>query len=151
MFFRKSVPALLALAASMQLVAGCGGLVMDRKEIDATGRIALVSVVVPRVADISKDENRVVLQAAANHARGRVLAGLAAVHGWTVLDPMKERMGKTVQAFGTVAVADLEALFPAAGERKRIAKLFKEERSRWKEEFLAAEDMPVIPREAFAP
>jgi hypothetical protein len=149
MFFRKSVPVLLALAVSMQLVAGCSGMVIDRQGMDAVGRIALVSVVVPRVADVSKDANRVVLQVAADLARERVLAGLAAVHSWTVLDPVKERQGKRVLAFGAVADADLAALFPAPEERKRIAELVQQERSRWKEEFLAAEGLPIIPRKAF--
>jgi hypothetical protein len=150
MFFRKSVPVLAAIAVSMQLVAGCvGGMVMDRQGMDAVGRIALVSVVVPVVADLSKDDNRAVLQAAADQAREGVLAGLAAVHGWTVLDPVKERQGKKVQAFGAITDAELAALFPVAEERKRTEKLVREERSRWKEEFLAAEGLPVIPRPAF--
>ena len=146
----KSILVLLAAAAVLLLTAGCGGKKLDRQGLDAANRIAVVSVVMPRVADISRQQNRAVLQASVNRALERVLAGLAGVHSWSVLDPVKERQGKVVQAFGMVSDADLAALFPRAEERVRVTGLVSQELSRWKEAFLGAEGLPVVPRRAFA-
>jgi hypothetical protein len=90
------------LAVPVLLLSGCGGVHLDREGLRATGSIAVVSVVLPRIVDTAKDGNRAVLQAAANEALGRVSAGLAAVHTWQVRDPAKYRGGKAVRAFGNL-------------------------------------------------
>ena len=152
MFFRKNVPVLLLVIASvLPLTSGCGGKIVDRQGLDASSRIAVVSVVMPRVADVSRDANRAVLQASVNRALEHVQTGLAGMHSWSVLDPMKQRQGKAVQAFGTASDAVLATSFPSPEERKRIAGLVQQERARWKEGFIGAEGLPIVPRSAFAP
>jgi hypothetical protein len=151
MICRKSLPVLfLVIASALALMSGCGGKIIDRQGLDASGRVAVVSVVMPCVADVSRDANRAVLQASVNRALERVQTGLASVHSWSVLDPVKEKKGKTVQAFGSVSDGDLAALFPAQEDRKRTAELVQQERSRWKEGFIGAEGLPIVPRSAFA-
>lgn len=149
MIRKKSILVLLALAALLPLTVGCGGKHLDRQGLEAAGRVGVVSVVMPRVADISKEPNRAVLQATVNRALERVRTGLAGLHSWTVLDPLKEKKGKTVQAFGKVADADLAALFPAPEERSRVAAAAAQALSQWKYAFLGAEGLPVVPRRAF--
>jgi hypothetical protein len=149
MLFRKNGAVLLAISALLPLAIGCGGKHLDRQGLDATGKIAVVSVVMPRVADISREHNRVVLQTSVNRALESATAGLAGVHSWSVLDPVKEKKGKTVQAFGKVSDADLVALFPAAEERSRAAASVGQALLHWKDAFLGAEGLPVIPRKAF--
>jgi len=152
MIARKVVPVLVAaLFALMLCVSGCGMKRVDREGLDAAGRIAVVSVVLDRVADTSRDGNRVVLQASVNHARDRAEAGLAGARRWSVLDPAKEHQGKKAQAFGRVSDADLAALFPAPEERKRITALAQQELAHWKDRYIGAEGLPVIPHVAFAP
>ena len=152
MDLRKGVPALLsAFSVLMLLVSGCGMKRVDREGIEAAGRIAVAGVVLDRIADTSHEGNRTVLHASVNHARDRVETGLAGVHRWKVLDIAKEQQGKKAQAFGRLSDADLTALFPAPEERKRIAGLAQQDLSLWKERFIGAEGLPVIPREAFAP
>ena len=143
----KSILVLLVMVTIVPL--GCGGKHLDRQGLEATGKIAVVSVVMPRVADISRESNRTVLQASANRALESVTKGLAGLHSWTVLDPVKDKKGKTLQAFGKVTDADLAALFPAPEERSRVAAAVAQALSQWKDAFLGAEGLPVIPRRAF--
>jgi hypothetical protein len=148
---RKAVPVLLlALAASVPVTAGCGARLVDRKGVDAAARIAAVSVVMPRVADASREGNRAVLQASVNAAVERARAGLSAAHTWAVIDPVKERKGKTAQAFGRVSDGDLADQIPDAGERNRVRGAVLEKLSAWKEGLIGVEGLPVIPRSAFA-
>lgn len=149
MVLRKSIPVLLTLSAL--LAAGCGGKHLDRQGLDATGRISVVSVVIPRVADTSREPNRAVLQASVDRALESVTAGLPGLHSWKVIDPLKEKKGRTVQAFGRVSDADLAVLVPAAEERSRAVADLGKALSHWKDAFLAADGLPVIPRKAFLP
>ncbi|MHB8843820.1 MAG: hypothetical protein ACYC7L_03650 [Nitrospirota bacterium] len=149
MSFRKNLPVLLVLSALLPLAIGCGGKHLDRQGLEATARISVVSVVIPRVADISRGHNRAVLQASVDRALDNVIAGLSGLHGWKVIDPGKDKKGRTVQAFGKVSDADLVALFPAAGERNRVVADLGQALSQWKDSFLGAEGLPVIPRKAF--
>ena len=146
----KSILALLVFAAALPLMAGCGGKHLDRQGLDASGSIAVVSVVLPRVADISREPNRAVLQASVDRARERMHAGLAGVHSWKVLDPVKQQQGKTIKAFVRATDEDLAALFPAPEARTRVGGLLQQERPQWAEKFIGAEGLPVIPRGAFA-
>ena len=128
---------LLMLTGPVLLLSGCGGVHLDREGLRASGSIAVVSVVLPRIADTAKDGNRAVLQAAANEALGRVSAGLAAVHTWRVQDPAKYRGGKAVRAFGNLADSDLATLFPAPEEQVRVRDLVKAEMNALKKGFIA--------------
>jgi len=143
----KNILVLLVIFSSLHLLTGCGVKHLDRQALMASARIAVVSVVMPRVADSSREPNRAVLQASVNQALERVQTGLTAVHTWKVLDPGKER-GKAVQSFGKVSETDLTALIPAAETRASVAASVQQELSQWKNAFLGAEGMPIIPRRA---
>jgi len=145
----KTILVLLTIISLLPLTFGCGGKKLDRQGLDATRSIAVISVVMPRVADISKQPNRAVLEASVNRAHERVTAGLAGVNSWSVVDPVKEKKGKTVKAFGKVAEPDLATLFRMEEERVRVAGVVAQELSGWKDAFLGAEGLPVIPRKAF--
>jgi len=119
------------LAGPVLLLSGCGGVHLDREGLRASGSIAVVSVVLPRIADTAKDGNRAVLQASANEALGRVSAGLAAVHTWKVQDPAKYRGGKVVPAFGNLTNNDLAALYPALEEQARVRDMVRMEVTAW--------------------
>lgn len=142
---------LLTLSASVPAMPGCGARLVDREGIDAAARLAVVSVVMPRVADVSRAGNQAVLQASVNAASDRVRAGLAAAHTWTIIDPVKEHKGKAVRAFGRVSDNDIADQVPDAEERKRVRAAILENLSAWKEGLIGAEGLPVIPRSAFAP
>ena len=142
---------LLMLAVPILLLSGCGGVHLDREGLRASGSIAVVSVVLPRIVDTAKDGNRAVLQAAANEALGRVSAGLAAVHTWRVQDPAKYRGGKAVRAFGNLTDSDLATLFPATEEQARVRDLVRAEMNALKKRFIGAEGLVVAPRSAFLP
>lgn len=146
MTVRTGVPYLLLCAAL--LMNGCSGALLHREGLDAAVRIAVVSVVMPRVADTSREGNGAVLQAAVDHAYGQVRSGLEGVRGWSVLDTAKGRGGKTALSFGKVSDSDLAGLFPQAEERGRVRELVSAELSGWKEEFIGAAGLPVVPREA---
>ena len=141
---------LIAAAAVLPLVIGCGGgKRLDLQAMGASARIAVVSVVMNRVADMSHEANRAVMQTAVNRASEEVTTRLAGVHSWSILDPVKEKKGKTVQAFGKVSDADLTPLFPAPEERVRAAAAVQQDLSKWKTAFIGAEGLPAIPRRAF--
>ena len=145
----KSIHILMAISAVLLLASGCGGKHLDRQGLEATGSIAVVSVVMPRVADISRQQNRAVLQASVNRALERVNEGLAGVHQWSVLNPVKVKHGKAVQHFGKVAGPDLATLVRTEEEQIRVAEAVAQELSGWKNAFLGADGLPVIPRKAF--
>ncbi|MEK6742916.1 MAG: hypothetical protein AABZ15_04875 [Nitrospirota bacterium] len=142
---------LLLPAGAVLLLSGCGGAHLDREGFSASGRIAVVSVVLPRIADTAKDGNRTVLQASANEALGRISTGLASAHTWKVLDPAKYRGGKAVKAFGNITDSDLASLFPAPEEQARVRDLVKTELAAWKKGSIGAEGLLVVPRSAFLP
>jgi hypothetical protein len=142
---------LLIPAVAVLVLPGCGGAHLDREGFRASGRIAVVSVVLPRAADTAKDVNRAVLQASVNEAQGRIRAGLASVHTWQVLDPAKYKGGKALRAFGSLTDSDLAALFPAPDEQARVRNLAQAELVAWKKEFIGPEGLAIAPRSAFLP
>ena len=151
MLRKKSVIILMAISLALPLTAGCGGKRLDRQGLDAIRRIAVVSVVVPRIADISRQSNRAVLQASADRALERVRAGLAGVHSWTVLDVVKEKQGKAVQDLGKVSEPGLSAQIRTPEERNRVVAVTAQEAAAWKNAYLGAAGLPVIPHKAMAP
>lgn len=142
---------LLMLAGPVLLLSGCGGAHLDREGLTAAGRIAVVSVVLPRVADTATDGNRAVLQASANEALGCVRDGLAGIHTWKVMDPAKYRGNKAVKAFGKLADSDLAALFPAPEEQARVRSLASAELISLNKGFIGPEGLVVAPRSVFLP
>ena len=152
MFPRKRACSILLLISAALLAAGCGGRLVQRPDLlEATNRIALVSTVMPRVADTSREANRKVLQAAVDHAAAQVRTGLATIRPWTVLDAAAIDHGKAALSFGNASHQDLSALFPYVNEQNRVQEALAAQRELWRDRFIGAEGLPIIPREAFAP
>jgi len=152
MFRRKRACSILLLISAALLAVGCGGRLVQRQDLlDATSRIALVSTVMPRVADTSREANRKVLQAAVDHAAAQVRTGLAGIRPWKVLDAAAIDHGKAVLSFGNVSRQDLSALFPDVNEQNRVQEATGAQMKLWQERFIAAAGLPIIPLGAFAP
>jgi hypothetical protein len=105
----------------------------------------------PRVSGAEREAERRVLQAAADHAAAQVRAGLAEVRPWEVLDATAIGGGKALQSFGKISPKDLDALFPQEEERSRARDAVGRELTVWRERFIGAEGLLVIPREALTP
>jgi hypothetical protein len=152
MFRRKRACSLLLLISAALLAAGCGGRLVQRQDLlEATTRIALVSTVMPRVADTSREANRKVLQAAVDHAAAQARTGLAGIRPWKVLDAATIDHGKAVMSLGNVSHQDLSSLFPHGNEQNWVRQALAAQRELWQERFIGAAGLPIIPREAFTP
>lgn len=152
MFRRKRACSILLLICAVLPAAGCAGRLVQRQDLlDATNRIALVSTVMPRVADTSREANRKVLQAAVDHAAEQARTGLAGIRPWTVLDAAAIDQGKAVLSFGNVLHQDLSVLFRDVNEQNRVREAVGAQMKLWQERFIGAAGLPIIPREAFAP
>src|SRR3989304_1352629 len=89
---KKIVSTLAVVVLVLAVLTACLGTGMVRKDrIAETGRIAIVSVVMPRIADTTVDDNRTALQACAQRALGRVQTNLKSVRNWTVVDPAEDK------------------------------------------------------------
>lgn len=125
---------------------GCAGGLVHRESITSTARIAVASVVMPRLAAGGpKDAGQAALQAACDHAAEKVRSDLAGVHTWDVVALQK------LPAFGSLQDKDLAAQFPSADERGRVAELLSAERADWSARFIGAKGLAVVPREALVP
>ncbi len=147
---RKSYSIVFLIGAAL-LAGGCGGRLVQRQELLSATKIALVSTVMPRIADTTHDANRKVLQTAVDHAAARVRTGLAGAGPWEVLDASAIDHGKAVQSHGSESSLDLSALFPDPDEQKRVRNAVAAREALWRERFIGAAGLPVIPREALAP
>ena len=143
----------LAVAALVQTVlAGCLGTGMVRKDrIAETGRIAIVSVVMPRIADTTRDNNRIALQADAQRALVRVQADLKSVRKWTVVDPSAYKGFPSVLSISKVPNEEIAAQFPSSEERKRAKEAIASELAQWKRSYIGAKSLPVVPRSGLVP
>ncbi len=150
MLRRRISHSVLFLIGVILLTGGCTGRLAHREVLDSTSRIALVSTVMPRIADTASEANRKVLQAAVDHAAARVLAGLAGLRPWTVLDAAVIDRGKEAMSFGDVSRMDLSDLFREANEQNRVRDAVGAEMTSWRERFIGATGLPIIPREALA-
>ncbi len=152
MFRRKRVCFLLILIGAALAAGGCGGRLVQRPDLlEAANRIAVISTVMPRIADTSREANRKVLQAAVDHAAVQARTGLAGIRPWKVLDSAAVDRGKAALSFGQVSLQDLTARFPELHERNRVRDAVALHMELWRERFISPAGLPVVPREAFAP
>jgi hypothetical protein len=137
-----AVTALVTVVLTACLVTG-----MVRKDRMAeTGRIAIVSVVMPRIADTTVDSNRTALQACVQRALGRVQANLKSVRKWTVVDPAEYKGFTSVMSISMVPNEEIKARFSSPQERRKAKEAIASELSQWKRSFIGAKALPVVPR-----
>jgi hypothetical protein len=131
--------------------AGCSSGLVQRQGLDATGEMALVSVVLPRL-DSPHGSGHEVLQQAVDHAAEQARKDLATVRNWKVIDPSETKSGKAALAsFGVVSTEGLAILFPRQAEQAQAKQAVSAELGEWKERFIGARRLLIIPREAFLP
>jgi hypothetical protein len=149
----KKIIGTLAVVLLVQAVLiSCLGTGMVRKDrIAETGRIAIVSVVIPRIADTTRDNNRTALQAFVQRALGRVQADLKSVRNWTVVDTSAYRGFTSVLSISKVPNEEIAAQFSSSEERKRAKKVIASELAQWKRSFIGAKSLPVVPRSGLVP
>jgi hypothetical protein len=145
----KSISGAFLMATAAFVLTGCmGGAMVKKDSLAETGRIAVVSVVMPRIADTAKESNRTSLQAFVERSLVRVQADLKSVRNWTVVDAAGYKGSSQVMAFGAVSDEEIAALFPSGAERKTARTMIARELSEWKEDFIGAKALPIVPRSA---
>jgi len=143
----KNIGTLAVAALVLAVLAACLGTGMVKKDrIAETGRIAIVSVVMPRIADTTVDNNRIALQACVQRALGRAQANMKSVRNWTVVDPAEYKGFPSVMSISMVPNEEIAARFPSPEERKRAKKVIASELSQWKRSYIGARALPVVPR-----
>ncbi|MGC1453771.1 MAG: hypothetical protein WA946_01090 [Nitrospirota bacterium] len=149
----KKIISMLAVAAIvLAMLTACLGTGMVRKDrIAETGRIAIVSVVMPRIADTTVDNNRTALQVCVQRALGRVRANLKSVRNWTVVDPAEYKGFTSVLSISKVPDEEIKARFASPEERRRAKEVITSELSQWKRSFIGAKALPVVPRSGLMP
>lgn len=148
---KRIMGALLAVAVLAALTGCMGGAMVKKDSIAETGRIAVVSVVMPRIADTARESNRTVLQALVERAFVRVQSDLKNVRNWTVVDSTSYKGSSTVMTFGGVSDEEIAALLSSGQERKTARGLIERELSHWKRDFISAKALPIVPRSALVP
>ena len=149
---KKIVSTLAVVALVLYVLTACLGTGMVRKDrITGTGRIAIVSVVMPRIADTTVDSNRTALQACVQRALGRVHANLKSVRNWTVVDPAEYKGFTSVLSISKVPNEEIAARFQSPEERRRAKEVIASELSQWKRSFIGAKALPVVPRSGLMP
>jgi hypothetical protein len=144
---KKFIGTVAVAALVLAVLNACLGTGMVKKDrITETGRIAIVSVVMPRIADTTVDNNRVALQAYVQRALGRAQANMKSVRNWTVVDPAEYKGFPSVLSISTVPNEEIAARFPSPEERKKAKKVIASELSQWKRSFIGAKALPVVPR-----
>ncbi len=144
----KKIVCTFVLAALVQAsLTSCLGTGMVKKDgIAETKRIAIVSVVRPRIADTTRDNNRAALQAYVQRALTRVQADLKTVRDWTVVDPSAYKGFTSVLSISKVPTEEIAAKYPSPEERKRAKEVISSELSQWKRSLVGAKSLPVVPR-----
>ncbi|MDH4164448.1 MAG: hypothetical protein OEW15_17430 [Nitrospirota bacterium] len=103
----------------------------------------------PKIADVSREANKAVLQAAVNQAQERISKEMRGIPSWTIVDLQGTKATRALRSFGAVSEDDARAVYPV-GEGPSLAKqTLERERARWKDSYLGAEQLPVVPRSAF--
>jgi hypothetical protein len=149
----KKIVSTLAVAALVQTVlTACLVTGMVKKDrVSETRRIAIVSVVMPRIADTTRDDNRAALQAYVQRALGRVQADLKLARNWTVVDPAAYRGFTSVLSISRVPNEEIAAQFPSPRERKKAKEAIASELAQWKRSFIGAKSLPIVPRSGLVP
>lgn len=144
----KKIVVILAAAALVQtVVTGCmGGAIVRKDRIAETGKIAVVSVVIPRIADTTSEDNREALQSYVQRALVRAQAELKSVKKWTVVDSGGYRGFTSVLSLSKVPEEEIAAQFSSSEDRKKAKGLIASELSQWKRGYIGAKSLPVIPR-----
>jgi hypothetical protein len=152
-FAMKKIISTLAVATLvLAVLTACLGTGMVKKDrIAETGRIAIVSVVMPRIADTTVDNNRAALQSCVQRALGRVQAHLKSVRNWTVVDPAEYKGFTSVLSLSKVPNEEIAAQFSSPEERRRAKEVIASELSQWKRSFIGAKALPVVPRSGLVP
>jgi hypothetical protein len=144
---KKFISSLAVAALVLAVLTACLGTGMVKKDRMAeTGRIAIVSVVMPRIADTTVDNNRTALQAYVQRTLGRVHADLKSMRNWTVVNPAEYKGFPSVLSISTVPNEEISARFASPEERRRAKKVIASELSQWKRSFIGAKALPVVPR-----
>jgi hypothetical protein len=149
---KKIIGTLLVVVPVLAVLTACLVTGMVRKDrIVDTGRIAIVSVVMPRVADTTRDNNRAAQQAYVQRALGRVQTDLKSVRKWTVVDPSAYKGFTSVLSISKVPNEEIAAQFTSSEERKRAKEVIASELAQWKRGFIGAKSLPVVPRSGLVP
>ncbi len=139
---------LVAAAAFPAVLTGCmGGAMVKKDGIADTGRIAIVSVVIPRIADTARESNRAALQAIVDRDLVRVQSDLKSARDWTVVDPAGHKGGKAVMSLGRVSDDEITDQFPS-GQGEASGEMIEQEFAQWKKSYIGAKGLAVIPRAA---
>ncbi len=147
---KRTISLLLAAATVSAVLTGCmGGAMVKKDGIAGTERIAVVSVVMPRIAGTSRESNRAALQAFVERALARVQADLKTVHNWTIVDPANYKGTQAAVSFGSVSEEEYAAEFPSSEERKTAKETISRELTQWKENFIGAKALPIVPHSAW--
>jgi hypothetical protein len=149
----KKIICMLTIAAFVPAVlTACLVTGMVKKDrLAGTRRIAIVSVVMPRIADTTVDKNRAALQACVQRAFARIQTNLKSVRNWTVVDPAEYKGFPSVLSISKVPNEEIAARFPSPEERKRAKEVVASELSQWKRGFIGAKGLPVVPRSGLIP
>lgn len=148
----KRIIGVLLAAAVPAVLTGCmGGVIVKKDSIAETNRIALVSVVMPRIADTARESNRTVLQTIMDRAMVRIQSDLKTVRNWTVIDPAGYRGSSTVMSFSDISDDEIADLFETSEERKTARGTIVREVSEWKRAYIGAKSFPIVPRSALVP
>jgi len=143
---KKIISALVVIATVPAVLSGCmGGAIVKKDGIAGTDRIAIVSVVMPRIADTARESNRTALQAFVERALARVQVDLKSVRGWTIVDPAEYKGSPAIMSFGVVSDEELAALFPSEGERTIARETIARELAQWKGVFMGAKALLIVP------
>jgi hypothetical protein len=144
---KKNIGTLAVAALVLAVLTACLGTGMVKKDrLAETGRIAIVSVVMPRIADTTVDNNRIALQACVQRALVRATANMKSVRNWTVVDPAEYKGFPSVLSISTVPKEEIAARFPSPEERRTAKKVIASELSQWKRSYIGAKALPVVPR-----
>ena len=144
---KRSLAGCFVIALAL-VAGGCSGRLVHREGLDATAKVAVVSVVIQAPGAAREESGRKVLQSAADHAAAQVRSGLAGVRPWQVVDASNIDKGKAALSLGRPSEKELPALFPQEEERKRVQDKASAELALWQKQFIGAPGLPVIPRQA---
>ncbi len=142
----------MAAAAVLFALSGCmGGAVVKKDGIAAANRIAVVSIVMPRIADTDRDGNRAVLQGFVDRDLVRIEADLRSVRNWTVVEATDYKGSPEVMSIARISDDDIAALRPTGEKAVDARGAIAQELAGWKGTYLGARSLPVVPHSGLVP